>query len=75
MTTEEFNQEWSEFIKEFNQNFDTSENREAIKNVVVQNSEKESDIPLNYEHIYQEQRTNNLVKVALIHFLHLDEKN
>lgn len=75
MTTEEFNQEWSEFIKEFNQSFDTSENREAIKNVVVQNSEKESDIPLNYEHIYQEQRTNNLVKVALIHFLHLDEKN
>lgn len=75
MTTEEFNQEWSEFIKEFNQNFDTSENREAIKNVVVQNSEKESDIPLNYEHVYQEQRTNNLVKVALIHFLHLDEKN
>ena len=73
MSPNEFDQKWSDFIKEFDKNFDTPENRQAIQNVVVQNSQREDDIPLNYEHVFQEQRTNNLVKAALMNFLQIDE--
>ncbi|QZN93786.1 hypothetical protein KZE55_04475 [Limosilactobacillus panis] len=75
MTNNEFEDQWSKFMKQFNQAFDTPENQQALMNVVKQNSSSEKDIPLNYEHVYQQQRTNNLVKAAIATFLNLDESN
>ena len=74
MTKDEFETRWVQFIKQFDKAFDTPENHEALINVVKQNSDSEKDVPLNYEHVYQQQRTNNLVKAAIETFLDFDEK-
>ena len=74
MTKEEFESRWSQFISEFNKNFDSPEIMEQLKTVAVQNTENKEDLAINYEHIYQQQRMNNLVKDAIETFLDFDEK-
>lgn len=74
MTKEEFESRWSQFIGEFNKNFDSPEIMEQLKTVAVQNTENQEDLAINYEHIYQQQRMNNLVKDAIETFLDFDEK-
>lgn len=75
MTNEEFETRFKTFLDAFDKSFDDKANIDQLKDVVVQNSESESDIPINYEHVYQQQRTNNLVKLALLNFLDIDQKD
>lgn len=73
MTYEEFDQEFKSFLNEFNKSFDTPQNQAAIKSVVnAQASEEDPEYALYYEHVYQQQRTDNLVKLAISHFLKND---
>ena len=38
MTKEEFEKRWSQFIKEFNQNFDSPEVSQQLQDVAIQNT-------------------------------------
>lgn len=73
MTKEEFEKRWSQFIKEFNQNFDSPEVSQQLQDVAAQNTDNPEDLKINYEHIYQQQRMDNLVKDAIASFLNFDE--
>lgn len=73
MTKEEFEKRWSQFIKEFNQNFDSPEVSQQLQDVAAQNTDNPEDLKINYEHIYQQQRMDNLVKDAIESFLDFDE--
>ncbi|MGK4106159.1 hypothetical protein AB0X64_02575 [Limosilactobacillus vaginalis] len=73
MTKEEFEKRWSQFIKEFNQNFDSPEVSQQLQDVAIQNTDNPEDLKINYEHIYQQQRMDNLVKDAIASFLDFDE--
>lgn len=73
MTKEEFEKRWSQFIKEFNQNFDSPEVSQQLQDVVIQNTDNPEDLKINYEHIYQQQRMDNLVKDVIESFLDFDE--
>ena len=73
MTKEEFEKRWSQFIKEFNQNFDSPEASRQLQDVAVQNTDNPEDLKINYEHIYQQQRMDNLVKDAIASYLDFDE--
>ena len=70
MTKEEFEKRWSQFIKEFNKNFDIPEVSQQLQDVAIQNTD---NLKINYEHIYQQQRMDNLVKDAIESFLDFDE--
>lgn len=73
MTKDEFNKEWSDFIQDFNKKFDNPEVMKQLQAVAVNQSKSDDDISLDFEHIYQQQRTDNLIKNAIEHFLNLDE--
>ena len=73
MTKEEFEKRWSQFIKEFNQNFDSPEVSQQLQDVVIQNTDNPENLKINYEHIYQQQRMDNLAKDAIESFLDFDE--
>lgn len=73
MTKEEFEKRWSQFIKEFNQNFESPEVSQQLQDVAAQNTDNPEDLKINYEHIYQQQRMDNLVKDAIASFLDFDE--
>lgn len=73
MTREEFEERWSQFIQEFNENFDSPEVSHQLQDIALQNTEKQEDLKINYEHIYQQQRMDNLVKDAIQTFLDFDE--
>ena len=73
MTKEEFEKRWSQFIKEFNQNFDSPEVSQQLQDVAIQNTDNPEDLKINYEHIYQQQRMDNLVKDEIESFLDFDE--
>lgn len=73
MTKEEFEKRWSQFIKEFNQNFDSPEVSRQLQDIAIQNTDNPEDLKINYEHIYQQQRMDNLVKDAIESFLDFDE--
>lgn len=73
MTKEEFEKRWSQFIKEFNKNFDIPEVSQQLQDVAIQNTDNPEDLKINYEHIYQQQRMDNLVKDAIESFLDFDE--
>lgn len=75
MKRDEFEEKYKDFQKQFDESFDTPENHEALQNIVIQNAEKEEDIPVYYEHVYMQQRMNNLVKNALLSFLDFDEED
>ena len=48
MTKEEFEKRWSQFIKEFNQNFDSPEASRQLQDVAVQNTDNPEDLKINY---------------------------
>ena len=73
MTKEEFEKRWSQFIKEFNKNFDSPEVSQQLQDVAIQNTANPEDLKINYEHIYQQQRMDNIVKDAIESFLDFDE--
>lgn len=73
MTKDEFEKRWSQFINEFNSNFESPEVSQQLQDVVVKNTTNEKDLKINYEHIYQQQRMDNLVKDAIETFLGFDE--
>ncbi|MFT8558104.1 hypothetical protein [Liquorilactobacillus hordei] len=75
MNREEFDKKYNDFQKQFDESFDTPENHEALRKIVLQIAEKEEDVPVYYEHVYMQQRMNNLVKNALLSFLDFDEKS
>lgn len=73
MTKEEFEKRWSQFIKKFNQNFESPEVSQQLRDIAIKNTDNPEDLKMNYEHIYQQQRMDNLVKDAIESFLDFDE--
>lgn len=73
MTKEEFEERWSQFIKEFNQNFESPEVSQQLQNIAIKNTDNPEDLKMNYEHIYLQQRMDNLVKDAIESFLDFEE--
>ncbi|GGI64308.1 MULTISPECIES: hypothetical protein [Limosilactobacillus] len=69
---ENFNKEWDDFIKNFNNKFESEDNQEVIRNFAKKNSPNNEDYSLVYEHLYQQQRTDKLLKLALLHFNNLE---
>ncbi|GEO59322.1 hypothetical protein [Companilactobacillus bobalius] len=72
MTEQEFDKKFDEFIKQFNESFDSKDNMDQIGKIALKNTDSEEDIAFNTEHIYQQQRVDNLVRLALKNFLELD---
>lgn len=73
LNIEEFEEQWKAFLEEFNQQFDTPENQEIITQAAINSFTEDPNSSLgldaHVEHIYQTERTNNLVKAAIAYFL------
>lgn len=73
LSVEEFEEEFQDFLDKFDEQFDTLENQQSIVQTAmsVHNEDPDGAMSLDaqIEHIYQTQRTNNLVKAAIAYFL------
>ena len=74
MTHDEFDKEWETFIQDFNDKFDSPDFMKQLRDIAVSQSTSKDEIPLNVEHVYQQQRMDNLVKNAIARFLDFVEK-
>lgn len=72
MTENEFEIQYADFLKQFNEVWEAPANIEALNQIVLNATENEEDIARNYLHTYLQQRMDNLVKLALIQFLKFD---
>lgn len=77
MDEKEFESKYAKVLDDFDDLFETSENYTRISDDVLRNipdaplSEKE----FRFEHLYQTERTNNLIRLALKNFLLSDSKD
>lgn len=78
MSDDEFNQKFSSMLEKFDDDFDSPENIARItKNAVRLSKQDEANgvkhpqgFPgLGFEHLYQNERTNSLIRFALKSFL------
>ncbi|WKF85999.1 hypothetical protein [Lacticaseibacillus pantheris] len=74
MKKSEFGTSFATFKKQFDKNFDDPAIQQQLRNFAEQNADNPDDVPLYFEHVYQQQRMDNLVKDALETFLTFDEE-
>lgn len=73
LSAEEFEEEFQDFLDKFDEQFDTLDNQQKIVQMAMSIHDEDPDgamtLDSQIEHIYQTQRTNNLVKAAIAYFL------
>lgn len=73
LSIDEFEEQFQAFLNSFNEQFDTPENQQAITQAAIdafaEDPDGELGLDAHIEHIYQTERTNNLVKAAIAYFL------
>lgn len=73
MNKEQFEIKFNDFITQFDAAFDAPENVSQIQQAAVANSSSEDEVERNYIFLYNQQRTNQLIKSALMNFLDFEE--
>lgn len=73
LNIDEFEAQFQVFLQMFNDQFDTPENQQAITQAAInsfaEDPNSELGLDAHIEHVYQTERTNNLVKAAIAYFL------
>ncbi|WP_347786939.1 hypothetical protein [Levilactobacillus brevis] len=73
MNETEFDKKYAQFLDSFDDLFETEDNYKRIANDVSEEAAKNPNSHVNkeiaFEHQYQTERTNNLVRIALKNFL------
>lgn len=73
LNIDEFEAQFQIFLQMFNDQFDTPENQQAITQAAInsfaEDPNNELGLDAHIEHVYQTERTNNLVKAAIAYFL------